>query len=71
MHHVGAFGQLEDQMCDYVPFLSKSPDRMDALVWALTALTGDNEEVIYEYDELHRISPKLDAIDDLPNSWRM
>src|ERR1019366_7785407 len=30
VHHVGAFGILEDQMCDYVPFLSKSPDRMDA-----------------------------------------
>jgi len=37
--HVGSFGALEDQMCDYNPHAaSRSPDRMDALVWALTAL---------------------------------
>lgn len=37
--HVGSFGTLEDQMCDYNPqAASRSPDRMDALVWALTAL---------------------------------
>jgi phage terminase large subunit-like protein len=71
VHHVGAFGQLEDQLCDYVPFLSKSPDRMDALVWAITALSSDSEEeVIYEHDEQHRISPELDA-GDLPDSWLM
>jgi phage terminase large subunit-like protein len=71
VHHVGAFPTLEDQMCDYVPFLSKSPDRMDALVWAITALSADSEEeVIYEYDELHRISPELDD-DGLPDSWLM
>jgi phage terminase large subunit-like protein len=71
VHHVGAFGVLEDQMCDYVPMDSKSPDRMDALVWALTELSGDwEEEVIYEYDERHSISPDLDAFDRLPY-WKM
>jgi phage terminase large subunit-like protein len=65
VHHVGTFGVLEDQMCDYVPMASKSPDRMDALVWALTELSGDREqEVIYEYSEIHSISPDLD---DFPN----
>jgi exo-beta-1,3-glucanase (GH17 family) len=65
VHHVGVFGTLEDQMCDYVPMASKSPDRMDALVWAITELSGDREqEVIYEYDELHSISPELDAFPD-------
>ena len=40
VHHVGAFGPLEDQMCDWDPALStKSPDRVDALVWALTELS--------------------------------
>lgn len=39
VHHVGLFGELEDQMCDYVPGASGSPDRMDALVWALTELS--------------------------------
>lgn len=38
VHHVGAFSELEDQMCEWVPG-DKSPDRMDALVWALTELT--------------------------------
>ncbi len=37
--HVGSFPELEDQMCDYVPGEGKrSPDRMDALVWAFTHL---------------------------------
>ena len=40
VHHVGAFPLLEDQMCDWAPDSGDpSPDRMDALVWALTALT--------------------------------
>jgi phage terminase large subunit-like protein len=39
--HAGTFAALEDQMCDFGPDgLSGggSPDRLDALVWALTAL---------------------------------
>lgn len=39
VHHVGQFAKLEDQMTTWVPALSKkSPDRVDALVWALTDL---------------------------------
>lgn len=39
VHHVGMLSKLEDQMCDWDPTTSrKSPDRMDALVWALTDL---------------------------------
>ncbi|MEI2384638.1 terminase family protein [Breoghania sp. JC706] len=41
VHHVGAFSKLEDEMCDFgLDGLSsgRSPDRLDALVWALTAL---------------------------------
>jgi phage terminase large subunit-like protein len=40
--HVGAFAALEDEMCDFgLGGLSsgRSPDRLDALVWAVTALT--------------------------------
>ena len=36
-----AFPALEDQMCDFGPdglSSGRSPDRLDALVWALTAL---------------------------------
>jgi len=40
VHHVGSFTDLEDQMCDWDPSTStKSPDRVDALVWALTELS--------------------------------
>ena len=47
VHHLGAFPQLEDQMCGFVPAdpddygprpTGSSPDRVDALVWALTDL---------------------------------
>ena len=37
IHHVGTFSELEDQMCEWVPG-DRSPDRLDALVWALTEL---------------------------------
>jgi phage terminase large subunit-like protein len=39
--HAGRFVELEDQMCDFGPeglSNGRSPDRLDALVWALTAL---------------------------------
>jgi len=38
VHHVGTFADLEDQLCQWVPGESRSPDRLDALVWALTEL---------------------------------
>jgi phage terminase large subunit-like protein len=38
IHHIGYFGRLEDQMCEWVPGEGASPDRVDALVWALTDL---------------------------------
>jgi phage terminase large subunit-like protein len=39
VHHVGAFPALEDQMCTYVAGAGDSPDRMDALVFALVELS--------------------------------
>ena len=38
VHHRGVFPELEDQMCSYDGSGGKSPDRMDALVWALADL---------------------------------
>lgn len=38
VHHAGAFPQLEDQMVMWTPESNESPDRLDALVWALTEL---------------------------------
>jgi phage terminase large subunit-like protein len=45
IHHVGTFPELEDQMCDWSPG-QKSPDRMDALVWAFWELfkLGEKEK---------------------------
>ena len=48
VHHVGPYPRLEDQMCAFtVDFDRKemgySPDRVDALVWALTELMIDGE----------------------------
>lgn len=38
VHHVGCLAVLEDQMCSWTPESRTSPDRLDALVWALTSL---------------------------------
>lgn len=38
VYHVGDFPELEMQMTSWVPGVGKSPDRVDALVWALTEL---------------------------------
>lgn len=40
VRHVGAHPKLEDQMCEFTPgdTRAKSPDRLDALVWAITEL---------------------------------
>jgi phage terminase large subunit-like protein len=36
--HVGAFAELEDEMCSAIGEDHKSPDRLDALVWAVSEL---------------------------------
>jgi phage terminase large subunit-like protein len=39
VHHVGNLARLEDQMCGWDPTTAeRSPDRVDALVWAVTSL---------------------------------
>ncbi len=46
IHHVGAFPELEAEMCRFTQKNAggiKSPDRLDALVWALTDLVLDRE----------------------------
>ena len=49
VHHVGSLAKLEDQMCLFTPDsqFEKSPDRADALVWALSdlMLKGSNDPV--------------------------
>lgn len=49
VHHVGMFTELEDQMCGWNPQVDdKSPDRMDALVWALTDLMVEEASPSYD-----------------------
>jgi len=52
VHHLGAFPELERQMCQFVAgrIKGRSPDRLDALVWAVTDLMlgGDQTETEYE-----------------------
>ena len=48
VHHVGAFPALEDQLCAFTSDFDRrmagySPDRLDALVWALTELMIEND----------------------------
>jgi phage terminase large subunit-like protein len=38
VHHVGVMAELEDQLTSWTPDAAKSPDRLDALVWAVTDL---------------------------------
>jgi phage terminase large subunit-like protein len=52
VHHVGGFATLEDQMCNFTTDFNRkqagSPDRVDALVWALTELSGKENWVRIE-----------------------
>ena len=55
IHMVGAFTQLEDQLCTYAAGSSSSPDRLDAMVWAFTELlvkTSGNLGFLGYYKEL-------------------
>lgn len=46
IHHVGYFPKLEEQMCSFVPGIEQdSPDHMDAMVWAVTELLLDEEQI--------------------------
>ena len=38
IHHVGCFPHLEDELCSFEAGNSDSPDRLDAMVWAMTEL---------------------------------
>ncbi|HMK90038.1 MAG TPA: terminase family protein [Methylocystis sp.] len=57
VRHLGVFAQLEDQMCLMTPGFDRksagiSPDRVDALVWAITELClaqGDGSAIIDFY----------------------
>ena len=45
VHHVGEWTELEEQMCIYTGNTISSPDRLDALVFAITSLQSSGEAV--------------------------
>jgi phage terminase large subunit-like protein len=50
IHHCGLFAELEDEMCGHSPGMSgKSPDRMDALVWAFTELMVEKQRPVFVF----------------------
>ena len=63
VHHVGVFEELEDQLCNWVPLSNqRSPDRLDALVWAITELQETN------VDQVESIGPSVQS--DRTSPWR-
>ena len=48
VHHVGTFGELEAEMVQWIPDESSwSPNRLDALVWAITELGDVGEPALW------------------------
>ena len=39
VYHAHPMPDLEDQLCTWIPGEGPSPDRLDALVWAIRSLT--------------------------------
>lgn len=49
IHHCGEFDELEDDLCTWIPGdpKSKSPHRLDAMVWALVGAAGTRQGVYW------------------------
>ena len=44
-HMVGYFKELEEQMTSYTPYTTKSPDRLDACVYAISSLQNSGRAI--------------------------
>ena len=54
VHHVGIFAKLEDEMTNWDPAIDvESPNRMDALVWAISALIDPNAGNGFAFGGVH------------------
>lgn len=63
VHHLGAFDELEDQLCNWVPNSNmRSPDRLDAMVWGITELMRGGDQVM-------SLGPSVHA--DRESPWRI
>ncbi|WP_229232743.1 DNA-packaging protein [Sinomonas cyclohexanicum] len=71
VRHVGLFPELEEQLTSWTPASGGSPDRLDALVWALTDLSrgGGQGAAFIEY--LRRDAEARGVVvADTMRSWR-
>lgn len=61
LHMVGSFPELEDELCEWEPESGMdSPDRLDAMVWAITELMGGkNYGNVTIGSDFARISPNM------------
>jgi hypothetical protein len=65
--HVGSFPELEDEMCTWEPLSGMpSPDRLDALVWALTDLAIGGGPLVYTQAEEHFVCDPM----RIPSIWQ-
>lgn len=71
VRHIGTFSALEDQMTDWTPDSNDSPDRLDALVWALTELSEGGSDfmsgwfgqAIERFSELKKENPGVSSVE--------
>lgn len=67
VHHVGRFESLEDQMCTYEPGSPDSPDRMDALVWALVSCRVEGAGL--SWADVYTTKPAESGEPERENPW--
>jgi phage terminase large subunit-like protein len=65
VHHVGVLAELEEQCCTWVPGVGRSPDHLDALVYAITDLAeGRRRRRMIAYPRTVLTSPVKDSKND-------
>ncbi|MCK5644810.1 MAG: DNA-packaging protein [Gammaproteobacteria bacterium] len=64
VHHVGNFRELETQMTTWSPHDGDSPDRIDAMVWALTELSGPTMKINTKVTSTNYMFGEPDKDDD-------
>lgn len=72
IHHVGRFAELEREQCTWNALNpgSKSPGRIDALVWLFTGLGLCGEQLVKTFSRLKEVE-KDDPEDEAPGSRRI
>lgn len=69
VHHVGFWPKLEDEMVQFDPALGtnqRSPNLMDALVWAITDLADTKDGIFGYYQDRTKEAPKAKKESNVP-----